>query len=95
MTAIAAEAAVAVSQRSMACGPVRDKSLHQGTIQRVRCGAMDGWAGVMPSRKPQRVDPVSVTDHIVAAAQGFTSQGRPADLRNTFRLFLVSLTSTS
>jgi hypothetical protein len=56
---------------------------------------MDGWAGVMPSRKPQRVDPVSVTDHIVAAAQGFTSQGRPADLRNTFRLFLVSLTSTS
>jgi len=51
---------------------MRDKSLHQGTIQRIRLGAMDGWKGILPSRKPQRVDPVPATDQILAAAQGLT-----------------------
>jgi hypothetical protein len=46
---------------------------------------MDGWEGILPSRKSQRVDPVPTADHILAAAQVSLCR---ADLRmneNTFQ----------
>jgi hypothetical protein len=39
---------------------------------------MDGWEGIMPSCKPQRVDPVPTADYILAAAQRHTLLGGPA-----------------